>query len=255
MIIMDLKEIALKHKIEYIACLPIDNQEGFSSVVVALVPYYCGEYDSYLSKYTRGLDYHKIGRIIMDEILKEAGEYDYKILIDASPLDELSLAYKAGLGKKGLNGLIINEKYGSYVFVATALLKTDKVFSYPEQGECLKCGKCISACPGKAIKINEIDYKKCLSHITQSSKITDSEEEMIKKYGSAWGCDMCQDCCPLNRNTAHTPFSEFREHLLLEINDINSLSQKEFKKKYKNYALAYKGRNILRRNINLIKNT
>ena len=84
----DLKEIAKKHKIEYIACIPVENIEGYRSVCVMLIPYYCGEHGSYLSKYTRCVDYHKFGRRIFDNILKEAGETEHKILIDASPLDE-----------------------------------------------------------------------------------------------------------------------------------------------------------------------
>ena len=249
---MDLKKIAEENKIEYIACLPADNIEGYRSVLVALIPYYCGERESYFSKYTRGPDYHKFGRSVLENILSKAGETDYKILIDASPLDELSLAYDAGLGKRGKNGLIINEKYGSYVFIATALLKSELEFHEQPKGECPGCGKCLKACPGQAITENGIDYAKCLSHITQSSVIDEKGENLIRQCGSAWGCDICQDICPLNADAAQTPFDEFKNGLLLSMEDINDLSQKQFREKYKNYALAYKGRNILRRNINII---
>ena len=250
---MDLKESALKNKIEYAACLPAEGFSDYRSLFVILIPYYCGGRDSYFSKYTRGEDYHKFGRRLMEKILSDAGETDHKILIDASPLHELSLAYAAGLGKKGKNGLIINEKYGSYVFIATALLKTEAEFHSPPAGECLNCGRCVINCPGKAISENGIDYKKCLSLITQSSKIDEAQEKLIKECGSAWGCDICQDCCPMNENVSETPFEELKVDLLLNMDDINELSQKQFKEKYKNYALSYKGRNIIRRNINLLK--
>ena len=250
-----LKEIALKHNVEYIACLPFKEREGFSSVVIAIIPYYAGNADSLLSKYTRGKDYHKEGRRILDKIMEEWGEVDYEILIDVSPYNEKELAYKAGLGKKGKNGLIINEKYGSYIFIATAFIKKEISFSYEIKGECLNCRKCIEVCPTKAITDNGVDYTKCLSHITQKRQITKEEENMIRKGNKIWGCDACQDCCPMNLNVPLTPFNVFKDNLLLEINDIDLLSQKEFKRKYNEYALSYKGKNILKRNIKIVKNT
>ena len=105
-----IQKAAAEFNIEYIGSLPY-NGEGFSSVVIALIPYYAGEADSYLSKYTRGKDYHQVGRRIMENILEKAGESEYKILIDVSPLDERNSALKAGLGVIGKNGLLINEKY------------------------------------------------------------------------------------------------------------------------------------------------
>ncbi len=251
----NLKDIALKHKVEYIACLPFSEREGFSSVAIALLPYFSGNISSPLSKYTRGRDYHKAGREILSAILDEWGEKDYEILIDVSPYNEKELAYRAGLGKRGKNGLIINEKYGSYVFIATAFLKRNISFFTSPLGECINCQKCMDFCPTNAITKNGINYEKCLSNITQKRQITKEEENLIKKCGFIWGCDICQDCCPLNLNAVKTPFDAFKDNLLLEITDIDSLSQKEFKRKYNEYALAYKGKNIIARNIKIIKNT
>jgi len=246
-----IKKAAAEFNIEYIGSLPY-NGEGFSSVVIALIPYYAGEADSYLSKYTRGKDYHQVGRRIMENILEKAGESEYKILIDVSPLDERNSALKAGLGVIGKNGLLINEKYGSYVFIATALIKRKITTAQVNIKECLNCGICVEKCPSGAINNEGIDYSVCISHLTQVNNISGDEEKLIASNGFAWGCDVCQDCCPMNKNAEITPFDAFKKDLLLKIDDINTLSQKEFKKKYKEYALAYKGRNIIRRNINLI---
>lgn len=250
----ELKRIAKKHNIDYIACLPAKEKEGFSSVVIALIPYYSGEHFSPLSKYTQGRDYHKVGKKILSGILDEWGESDYEILIDVSPFDEKKLAYAAGLGYKGKNGLIITEKYGSFVFIATGFIKKELSFSFPEKGSCIGCNACVNACPAGAIKDNKILYENCLSHITQKRQITAKEEYMIAQNKKIWGCDVCQDVCPMNKNTAITPFSDFKENLLLDITDIDSLSQKEFKKKYGEFALAYKGKNVIARNIKIIEN-
>lgn len=249
-----LKEIALNHKVEYIALLPFYEKEGFSSVVVALLPYYSGEAHSRLSKYTRGKDYHKVGRKILSVILDEWGAKDYEILIDVSPFNEKKLAYEAGLGFRGRNGLIINEKYGSFVFIATALLKREVSCSYYVKGNCIGCNRCVNACPGGAIKEDGVDYSKCLSLITQKRSITPEEETLIKQNGKIWGCDVCQDCCPLNRKVPLTPFPDFAAELF-DITDIDSLSNKEFKLKYGEYSLAYKGKGIIARNIKLSEKT
>ncbi len=251
----ELKKIALKHNVEYIACLPFKEKEGFSSVVIALIPYYAGEHISTLSKYTRGRDYHKEGKEILSAILDEWQEKDYEILIDVSPFNEKQLAYDAGLGYKGRNGLIITSKYGSFVFIATAFIKREIVFSFEPKGTCIGCNACLNACPGGAIEEGRVIYERCLSNITQKRQISIIEKNLIKKGGKIWGCDVCQDVCPMNKNAQTTPFAAFKENLLLDITDIDSLSQKEFKRKYNEYALAYKGKNIIARNIKITKNT
>lgn len=250
----NLKKISKKHNIEYIACLPFSEREGFSSVIVALIPYYSGEAHSRLSKYTRGKDYHLVGKEILKEILDEWGEKDYEILIDVSPYNEKKLAYEAGLGFKGRNGLIINEKYGSFVFIATAFIKKEISFSYFKKGNCLGCNRCVNACPGGAISEYGVDYSKCLSLITQKKQITEEEEALISKNGKIWGCDVCQDCCPMNRKIPLTPFPEFLS-TLFDITDADSLSNKEFKRKYGEYSLSYKGKSIIARNIKLTEKT
>lgn len=247
----ELKKVALKENIEYINVIS-HNGEKYNSVIVALFPYYAGEYDSYLSKYTRGMDYHKAGRLILETITDTLGIADCEILIDVSPYNERLLALKADLGVIGKNGLLINEKYGSFVFIGTVFLNLPDKYEEYEVKNCLNCGACMKSCPFGAIKEDGVDYSLCLSHITQKRQITKEEENMIKKGKTVWGCDICQDVCPHNSKKHTTPIKEFKENLLLSLDDIDSLSNKEFMKKYSLYSLAYKGKKILKRNINIV---
>lgn len=248
-----LKKAALKEKIEYINLIS-ENYEGYNTVIAGLIPYYAGECDSYFSKYTRGMDYHKVGRRIFGNILSDLGISDYKIYVDISPYNERELALRCGLGVKGRNGLLINEKYGSYVFIAIALVNTDDVYENAPLKECIGCGECMKKCPTGALGGESICYEKCISQITQKRSITSAEEDIIRKNKTAWGCDCCQDVCPYNKKVSKTPILEFKERLLTHMNDLNTISNREFKEKYGCYALAYKGRNILKRNINLLNN-
>lgn len=251
--IKKLKETAQNEKIEYINVIPQNCLEKYNSSVVGLLPYYAGEENSYFSKYTRGKDYHIVGRRIMEKILDNMGIFDREIFVDISPFNEKELALKAGLGYRGKNGLVINEKYGSFVFIMTAFINCDTPDEIYDIKECLNCKKCLSHCPQNAIEENKINYEKCLSHITQKRQIDSFEEEIIRKNKSAWGCDICQNVCPMNKDVEITPIEEMKNNLLLKTDDIKLLSNKKFKEKYKDYSFSYKGKKILERNIDLIK--
>lgn len=71
-------------------------------------------------------------------------------------------AKACGLGEMGLNGKIINKKYGPfmrYCFIITdAPLECDDELS---EAVCDKCGECIKACPGNAVSENGLDTWQC----------------------------------------------------------------------------------------------
>ncbi len=55
----------------------------------------------------------------------------------------------------------------------------------------------------KAIeKERKIDIRKCISYLTieKRKKLTKNEKEMLKKGKYVFGCDICQDVCPYNKN-------------------------------------------------------
>ena len=91
-----------------------------SSVIVFVLPYYTGECEN-ISRYAASLDYHIIiGEItgkIIEKLKKSYPVSNFVGVGDHSPIDERDCALKGGLGFIGDNGLIINEKYGSYVFL------------------------------------------------------------------------------------------------------------------------------------------
>ena len=39
--------------------------------------------------------------------------------------------------------------------------------------------------------------------------ITDEEKKKITENKSAWGCDLCQEICPMNKNKKYTEIAEF----------------------------------------------
>lgn len=71
-------------------------------------------------------------------------------------------AKTCGLGETGLNGKIVNKKYGPfmrYCFIITdAPLICDEALT---ESVCDKCGKCVAACPGHAISEEGLDTWQC----------------------------------------------------------------------------------------------
>lgn len=240
--------------------------EDAKSIIVAAFPYYCGEMEnSNISCYCRGYDYHLVIRGIMNDICEkiqdkfstEENSIKTEIFVDNGPLVDRYLAYISGIGFWGMNGSIITDKYGSYVFIGYIVTNLDLEKDEPLEKTCLRCGKCIESCPGKALlKGYDMDAKKCLSYITQrKGELTDLEKHLIKKNNTVFGCDVCQNICPHNKGIEITNIEEFKNDLIenLDLEKINQLSNKEFKRSYYNRAFSWRGKGIIKRNLEILE--
>ena len=236
----------------------IMTREDFvpKSVIVYITPYYTGETVN-ISRYAASLDYHlalsECARGLIDELKDHRPDVKAKGYGDHSPIDEVGAALIAGLGFVGDNGLIINEKYGSYVFigdVVTDIPPEELGAILPrEVGHCHRCGACRRACPTGILRGEGTD---CLSAITQrKGELTDEEIALMRKYNTAWGCDLCQSSCPYNRDPLITPIEFFhRERIAHLTRDIlDSMDKSAFTRR----AVAWRGRKTVERNLDVLK--
>lgn len=234
----------------------ITEFEG-KSIVVCLFPYYVKFPKGNISRYAALQDYHKISRKYLQKLADNAKLTDYEIFADISPYDEKQLAVNAGLGVKGKNHLLINEKYGSYVFIGLIVLNSLKLESDKPSGkECIGCGKCIKKCPGGALTNSCFKTENCLSEITQKKgELNEKEKELIIKTGMVWGCDACSEVCPMNTDIAETPLPEFKENIIssLYLKDFENLSNKEFLNKYSDRAFCWRGKKVILRNCGVLE--
>ena len=72
----------------------------------------------------------------------------------------------------------------------------------------------MQACPGGAISRDGYEFKKCLSYISQKKTKTEDEWDALRKNNVIWGCDICQDVCPLNTGKALSKDGYFADHVL-----------------------------------------
>lgn len=195
-----------------------------------------------------GEDYHITMARHLDNIcrlLKIDGLY----FSDTGPLVDRAAAIRCGLGKAGKNFSVINPKIGSMFFIGYILTSlrlkpsaVDEDFS-----PCGSCDLCIKACPGGAIKKDYLDFKKCISFLTQSKELKESDFKLINKQ--LYGCDICQKVCPYNQRTSliqliNHGIDEFHP----KTDDILSMSNKDFNLKFKNTAAGWRGKKLLQRN-------
>lgn len=224
--------------------------ENPETVIVCLFPYNLGD-DKYegsdISKYAVVPDYHKVISGILEkacsELKKAYPDEEFVCFTDNSPVPEVRAAVNAGLGVRGRNSLLINSEYGSWVFIGEIV--TTKKYPYIEatEKECFNCGKCIESCPTHSVTEDGINILTCLSDITQRKGELNAEQEaLIRKTGCIWGCDICQNTCPMNKKVKINPLPEFKTGARLRA-DAENLSDR---------AYAWRGKKTIERNIRIL---
>lgn len=203
----------------------------------------------YASMYTFGRDYHLVLKEKMAKVML-GFDYEYEFAVDNHPFDERLAAQVAGIGFFGKNQLIINPSYGSFIFLGIIFinLAIESEIINKIDDSCGDCRICIDSCPTKALLNPGYKREKCISDFNQTKKIL-SETEIKANY-CLFGCDICQLVCPKNVNikpTTHDEFA-FSGKEAIKVRDLLTLSERQFKEKYKNMAYLWKGKTILMRN-------
>lgn len=224
--------------------------ENAQTVIVCLFPYYLGENaysGSDISKYAVVPDYHDTVTEILNKAcarLKEGyPDEEFVTFTDNSPIPEVSAAVSSGLGVFGKNGLFISNVYGSWVFIGEIVTTKRYPYKAPDKTECIGCEKCIEACPTHSITENGVNADTCLSFITQKKgEFTEDEKKIIIDSGCIWGCDICQNVCPMNINKKISPLEVFSSDIKLKA-DAENLDGR---------AYGWRGKKVIERNINLL---
>src|SRR5215471_10387296 len=156
----------------------------------------------WISRYAWGEDYHAVVRRGLERLVGSLpGGEDYKICVDTAPLLERSYAREAGLGWIGKNTCLINQESGSWFFLGEVLTSLEIEPDVPLPDRCGTCTRCIDACPTQAIAAEgyEMDARRCISYFTIELHGSVPEAMRAGIGQHIFGCDICQDVCPWNR--------------------------------------------------------
>lgn len=225
-----------KHLIECAAKKRIPKKA--KSVILCLFPYAVKtDAPKYLSRYAALPDYHNVCGENLNKISEDLKENypknEFSYFIDNSPIPEVAAAARAGLGVKGENGLLINKKYGSFVFIGEIVTDLEIETKCFEIKSCTKCGKCKENCPVG------LDKSKCMSKLSQKKgELTEAELTLLKNNNILWGCDICAAVCPQN-HFEKTNIKEF-----IEGYEDNYCPDQEIKGR----AYAWRGKGTIDRN-------
>lgn len=153
-----------------------------------------------ISEYALGRDYHTELRTRLKKAARGLTDRfggRTRVCVDTAPLRERYWARMAGLGFIGTNNYLIIPGQGLH-FVLGALLWTgepDDGYDTPCTADCLRCGRCVRACPTGALSDSgRLDARRCLSYLTVESRSV--LPDGINTGGRLFGCDTCRRVCP-----------------------------------------------------------
>lgn len=268
-----IKTLFLEEHISKVAVLPFSEcrvtnprlyeRHGFipQSVLVFLIPYFSVQPDNF-SCYAAAEDYHHYATGLYERLSARLAVLypDGRFLgfADHSPIDERDAAVRAGLGVFGKNRLLLSKEYGSYQFIgeflSTLSPETFGEVTLSPFTQCICCDACLSACPTGVLRAENAE---CLSAITQKKgALREEEKALMRKVGTAWGCDECQKVCPYVKEAAHlgtlkTDIPFFKENLIshLDTQSVEAMPKEDFRRR----AFAWRGRETVLRNTRILE--
>jgi len=218
-------------------------------------PAFLGKGYGYISRYAHGRDYHLVAREKLARLEEMCAREGIKAqgAVDVNPLDERFAARLAGLGYSGHNRFLIHPDYGTHLYLATLLMDIPLETEPHPEDSCGDCTACIDACPLQALEKGTYRVRDCLSHLTQCKEpIPLKKARAFRKY--LFGCDICQEVCPKNAHISPVEREDFRSDQNAQL-DLAALLEKSvgrINREYADYAFAWRGGLVLKRNAVLL---
>ncbi|MGC9312461.1 MAG: epoxyqueuosine reductase [Sediminispirochaetaceae bacterium] len=199
-----------------------------------------------IARYAWGRDYHRVIRKKLKNLIYELRglstgkgqpNAEFRGFVDSGPLDERVFTARARLGHIGRNGLLINPRYGSWVFLAEIITTFELSASGEgrasgsgaggDNGQAAEitsagattgcppgCRRCRQYCPTGAIRPDgSFDARRCISYLTIEHDGPIPLELRPLIGDRFFGCDTCQEVCPLNRGIKPTAEPDFIRHI------------------------------------------
>ena len=168
-------------------------------------------------------DYYGDLRDALEAVAKRLRDdgHEARVVVDDNALMDREAARRAGLGWYGKNTCLLIPKKGSRFVLGSVITTAALVPSPLVERTCGTCSLCQQACPTGALDTaGQLDARRCLAWLLQAEGIFPREHRPA--LGNRfYGCDDCQDVCPINsleerlgenrRATAHLFLNSDRE--------------------------------------------
>ena len=212
-----------------------------------------------VARYAWGRDYHeevdqRLRAFCADLHACCPPETKLKTFVDTGRIVDRAVAERAGLGWYGKNSNLLTHQYGSWVFLAEVLTNLPLPPDQPVRTHCGTCTRCMPACPtGAIVAPGVVHNDRCISYLT--IELRGPIPRDLRPLMGDWifGCDVCQDVCPVNRKAEPAAPAAFqpeegigeRPNLALLL----QLTEDEFRRRFRHTPLMRTRRRGLLRNV------
>ena len=230
---------------------PDELLPGARSIICLGLNYYPGDTDEgqpgagRVARYARGRDYHRLMKRRMRRLTLELSEHPAlqesdaglaaRWFVDDGPMLDRAAAARSGLGWFGKNGNILNPALGSWILLGQIITNLPLIADAPLSKSCGQCVRCIPACPTDAIVAPYVvDNRRCISYLTIEHKGAIPLELREDMGNWVFGCDICQEVCPVNRKAKATDDPNFgrRDLATLELIELLEMTEDEFRARF-----------------------
>jgi epoxyqueuosine reductase len=206
-----------------------------------------------IAAYALGLDYHDVLIERMSPLVRlllDRG-YQAKTFVDHGWLLDRAAAARAGLGWLGKNTNLLVPGIGSRVLLCEIVTDAALTAGKALDKSCGTCDACLRVCPtGALVAPGVLDNSRCISFWTIEHRgvIPLELRPLIGEW--VFGCDLCQQVCPVNRERLPFATDAFGEltspRPLLE--DLLAVDEEAFANRYRGTAIWRAKRSGLVRN-------
>ena len=209
-----------------------------------------------VARYSWGDDYHSVMKERLKALVEGLSQrlstsIQARWYVDDGPMLDRAVAQRAGTGWFGKNTNTLTSSHGSWVFLGQVITNLELEPDPPLKKTCGSCVRCIDACPtGAIVAPYVIDNSLCISYLTIENRGTIPRRLRPLMYDWVFGCDICQDVCPVNIKAAYTVEQAFQKKRFatLDLVALLELTEEEFRERFRGSPIKRAKRTGLQRN-------
>lgn len=197
----------------------------------------------WVSRYAWGPDYHGLMKDGLQALVTALGKQlgrkvASRIYVDDGPVLDRAVAERSGVGWFGKSTNIIVPGHGSWVFLGEAIVDVEMEPDEPLSKSCGGCTRCLEVCPtGALIAPHVLDNTRCISYLTIENRGPIPRHLRLLVGSRLFGCDVCQEACPVNRAAGQALPSNQQVSAIGELNAILEMRPEGFRERFRGSAI------------------